>query len=284
MSRFLENLNYPGFLTTYNPFFLKNMSKVMERTVKAINEREKVVIYGICSSDSICGVSLLLLLFKYLNADVEYYIQDSISRDISSDNIENHIKYLGPKLMITVGCRPQSQNEIELCKNIGLDFIVLDNEKENYDNIIAINPNQKDCLYKFKGLSLSGIAFKLAQALSMYYDMKCIAKYVDLVLLGTLASGMPIRDENEIFIENGLKQAARSKNYGVNALIRANNLEIINIDTMTTLAECIKPTTNAVGRMDNARIAVELFTTTEAYRAKQIAKYLINEVNNYVSL
>jgi Single-stranded DNA-specific exonuclease len=59
MSRFLEAFNYSNFLTTYNPFFLKDMSKALERTVRAINEREKIVIYGACNADAICGVSLL---------------------------------------------------------------------------------------------------------------------------------------------------------------------------------------------------------------------------------
>lgn len=279
MSRFLEAFNYPNFLSTYNPFFLKDMSKALERTVKAINEREKIVIYGACNADAICGVSLIFLLFKYLNADVEYYIQDSKEDTLVTETIKNHINFLGAKLVITVGCDVQSPSQLELCKAMGIDIVVLDNSNDIEDTkTITINPNQKECLYKFKELSNSGLSYKLAQALSMYYEMKYAAKYRDLVLIGTLASQKPIIDENEIFVMDGLKQISKTRNHGIKALLKVHNINGISIESVHKLARSITPTTNVIGKMDNAKIAVELFTTTDGYRAEQIAKYLIKEV------
>lgn len=281
MSRFLEAVNYPNFLTTYNPFFLKDMSKALERAVKAINDREKIVIYGACNADAICGVSLLFLLFKYLNADVEYYIQDSDADKLNTEAIRNHISFLGAKLIVTVGCGAESVTQVELCKSMGIDMLILNNTvRQCKTKTIAINPKQKECLYKFKELSYSGLSYKLAQALSMYYEMKFATKYTDLVLIGTVASGMPIADENEIFVKEGLKHILKTNNHGIKALLKVHNINEISIENIQKLVASIKPTTNAIGKMDNARIAVELFTTSDGYRAEQIAKYLNKEVNN----
>ncbi|WP_139904396.1 DHH family phosphoesterase [Clostridium thermarum] len=281
MSRFLEALKYPNFLTTYNPFFLKDMSKALERTVKAINDREKIVIYGACNADAICGVSLLFLLFKYLNADVEYYIQDSEADKLDTHVIRNHINFLGAKLIVTVGCGAESVSQIQLCKSMGIDVIIINNSVR-YCKIdaISINPKQKECLYKFKELSFSGLSYKLAQALSMYYEMKFAKKYTDLVLIGTVASGLPVIDENEIFVKEGLKHILKTHNHGIKALLKVHNINEITMENIQKLVMDIKPTTNAIGKMDNARIAVELFTTSDGYRAEQIAKYLNKEVNN----
>lgn len=279
MSRFLEAFNYPNFLSTYNPFFLKDMSKALERTVKAINEREKIVIYGACTADAICGVSLIFLLFKYLNADVEYYIQDSIEDTLVTETIKNHINFLGAKLVITVGCDVQSHSQLELCKEMGIDVVVLNNSSDyQQTKTITINPKQRECLYKFKELSNSGLTYKLAQALSMYYEMKYAAKYRDLVLIGTVASEKPITDENQIFVIDGLKQIHKTRNYGIKALLKVHNINGISVESVHKLARSITPTTNVIGKMDNAKIAVELLTTTDGYRAEQIAKYLIKEV------
>ena len=71
MRKAWESIYCPNYISGYNPFNLKNMNKAIERLVTAINNREKIVIYGGCDVDSICGISSLLLILKYLNAEVE---------------------------------------------------------------------------------------------------------------------------------------------------------------------------------------------------------------------
>lgn len=286
MSKLWESIYYPDFFTVYNPFFLKDMSKALERTVKAINEREKIVLYGDCSVDGLCGVSLLLLVLKYLNADVEYYITDAVedSYNLNSDVIKNHIKSLGATLIITVGCGLESQSQLELCKRLGIDVIVTDNHIYEYKpGEIIINPCQESCLYKFKELSKVGVAYKLAQAVSMYYDMRFTTKFIDLVMLGTISGNVPIIEENDILVTEGLKHLAKTNNHGIKALLKIQEITVIDMEAALKLVYAVTPTINAVGRMDNARIAVELFTTCDGYRAEQIAKYLYKEVkNNYM--
>lgn len=272
----------------YNPFLLRGMEEALYRIVKAINEREKIVLYGYYDVDSITAISLLMLVLKFLNADVEYFIpsEPSESRDLNEKDITGHIKYLGPGLIITLGCGINSFGEIEVCKCMGIDVIITDFHEPLKDapETIVVNPRQKGCNYPFKGLSTSGMTFKLAQAISSYYKMKSINKYMDLVMIGTISSKIKIENENKIIVEEGIKQLACTNNYGLCALIKTHNIKIINEESVSKLALTVMPTINPVGRMDNAKIVVELFITSDSYRALQISKYLDKELKNSLIL
>lgn len=283
MHKFWENVYRPKGLTEYNPFLLKNMENALERMVKAINEREKIVVYGCCNVDGICGISLLLLVLKYLNADVEYYISDNINDGdkLNTEAIRNHIKFLGANLIITVGCEFESMEQKNLCNDLGIDVLITHNKDHILSfGSIAISPRNKKDDYNHKYLSYSGVVFKLAQAIATYYNMKSINKYIDLVMLGTFASELPVEGENELIFKEGMRFLPNTNNYGLRALMRHINVLEITEKDIENIVLTITPTINAIGRMDNARIAVELLTTTNEYRAEQIAKYLDKEVKN----
>ena len=268
----------------YDPFLLKGMEAALYRIVKAINMREKIVIYGFYDVDGITAISLLMLVLKFLNADVEYFIpnEPTESRNLNEKDIINHIKYLGPELIITVGCGINSFSEVELCNHMGIDVIITDFHEpiKQAPSTIVVNPMQSGCNYPFKGLCTCGVTFKLAQAISSYYKMKSINKYIDLVMIGTISSKASLVSENKIFIEEGLKQLSSTNNYGICALKKTHNINIINEDTVSELALTVMPTLNPVGRMDNAKIVVELFITSDSSRALQISKYLAKELKN----
>lgn len=288
MVDYLKNMqkNNTGFIdyNMYNPFLLKGMEDALYRIVKAINEREKIVLYGFYDVDSITAISLLMLVLKFLNADVEYFIpsQQSESRDLVESDITKHIKYLGPGLIITLGCGINSFSEIELCKYMGIDVIITDFHEpiKRPPDTIVVNPKQEGCNYPFKGLCTSGVTFKIAQAISSYYKMKSINKYMDLVMIGTISSKTKLESENRIFAQEGMKKLKNTNNYGICALLKTHNIVDINEDTVSKLALTVMPTINAVGRMDNAKIVVELFITSDSNRALQISKYLDKELKN----
>ena len=268
----------------YNPFLLKGMESALYRIVKAINEREKIVLYGFYDVDSITAISLLMLVLKFLNADVEYFIPSELSenRNLNENDITNHIKYLGPGLIITLGCGINSFSEIELCKYMGIDVIITDFHEpiKHAPDTIVVDPKQKNCNYPFKELCTSGMTFKLVQAISSYYKMKSINKYMDLVMIGTISTKKKLESENKIIAEEGIKQLNCTNNYGICALIKTHNILIINEETVSKLALTVMPTINPVGRMDNAKIVVELFITSDSNRALQISKYLDKELKN----
>ncbi len=281
MDRQEGNMQYSRFSDMQDPFLLKGMKEALKRIIKAVNEREKIVIYGYYDLDGITAVSLLLLVLKYLNADVEYFVSDDIDDNFSmnSETVENHIKFLGTKLIITVGCGINSVSQVELCKELGIDVIITDYHKccELLPETVIVNPTQKDCKYPFKDLTAVGIAFKIAQSISMYYQMKCISKYLDLVMIGTLSRGITVTGENKIIINQGIYHLNYTNNYGLKALIKVHKIVSINKKSICKLAHNIIPSLKSRRTADNARIAVELFTTSNMDRAEQIAKYLKNE-------
>ena len=266
----------------YNPLLLKNMKSALNRIITAINERQKIVLYGYYDFDGVTAIALLMLVLKYLNADVEYFIPNEFrtNRSLSTNDVNNYIKYLGADLIITVGCGTSSLEDIRYCKRHNIDVIVTDNEcciNEDLEEII-INPNNIGCNYPFKELSSVGVAYKLAETISSYYKMSCLNKYLDLVLIGTITKKMPIIDENTYLVYEGLKQLKATNNYGIKALLEEHNTHYKeNLFSFSTIAE-IFPKMIPLEKLSNARIVVELLTTSDSYRAKQIAKYLYNEI------
>ncbi|GAA0730994.1 DHH family phosphoesterase [Clostridium malenominatum] len=275
----MENKTY----CFYNPFLLKNMKEALIRIVKAVNEREKIVLYGCCDLDGISGVSLLFLVLKYLNADVEYFISDGDGNfDIKTDIIKNHVKFLGANLMITVGCGVNSFEQVELCKQLGIDVIITDAQvcRGKVPNTIVINPSQEGCVYPFKNLSNAGVTYKLVQAISSYYQMKSISKYLDLVMIGTMSNKATYDGENKIMIDEGIYHMNYTNNYGLKALMKVNKIKHIDIENIFKIIDNVAPSWNNSRVLDNARITVELLTTSNSDRAEQIAKYLKNEVKS----
>lgn len=267
MQKLWENIYRPNYVLGYNPFLLNNMDIAINRIVKAINEREKIVIYGCCNVDGICGISILMLVLKYLNADVEYYISEDKSNNICKDIIENHIKALGAKIVISLGCNLDKDIE-DILISMNIDFI----------GLIGSTPEQCNLtIVEGENLTISTLTFKFVQAIAVYYNMKNINKYVDLVLLGNGSYNKKVKGENLILYEEGLKYLTKTKNYGIRALMKHLNIRESREENVEKIVCAITPTINAVGKLDNARIAVELLTTNNYYRAEQIAKYLDRE-------
>ncbi|SFD11939.1 DHH family phosphoesterase [Clostridium uliginosum] len=279
MRKFWESIYCPNYITGYNPFILKGMNKALERVVSAVNNREKIVIYGIPNVDGICAIASLILVLKYLNADVEYLIYDGVkSRDkLNSKDIKNNVDFLGAELLITLGVGLKSQEEVTLCEKLGIDLIVLENkESDLVDEYIYVNPRQKGCQYRYKNLSISALTFKLMQSIAIYYNMKSINKYLDLILMGVQCTNVSTKGENGILIKEGNKFLFNTNNNGLRSVIEFNNVKELNYDSINEMIEFITPTIGAVGIMDNARIVLELLTTDDKDRADQIVKYLYN--------
>lgn len=277
MSKCLGMMQYFEVIKKYNPFNIFGMDKAVERIVKAVNNRERIIVYGYNDLDCIAGISLLLLVLKYLNADVEYIIPDGVieNRNLSSELIKNHIKFLNASLVITVGCGINSGAEVELCKKLGIDIVITDYNPclGSLPKTIVVDTNQQDCTYEYKDLSGAGTSFKLVQAIASYYKMKCM-KYVDLAAIGTISHLDSIVGENKIIVEQGIAHINKTDNYGIKALLRLHKITEVTLENVSLLFLNLKLFINEDGRINNSKIAVELFTTSDYDRAKQIAKYL----------
>ena len=277
MRKFWESIYSPNYITGYNPFILKDMNKAIERMVSAINNRKKIVVYGIPNVDGLCAISSLILVLKYLNADIEYVVHDDSSSKskISSKDIINNVHFLGGEVLIALGIDLKSKEEEKLCKSLGIDLIVIENRDVNYDyEYIYINPNQKGCQYRYKNLSISGLTFKLMQAIAIYYNVKSINKYLDLILIGEKWANVPKKGENGVIFKEGKRFLGNTNNNGLRSIMDAYNMNEISDDSINKIIEVITPTINVVTMMDNARIIIELLITNRKERAEQITKYL----------
>ena len=275
MRKFWESIYSPNYITGYNPFILKDMNKALEHMVEAINNRKKIVVYGISTVDGLCAIASLSLVLKYLNADIEYVIHDEDKDGITTESIKDDVSFLGGQLLITLGIDLNSECEEKLCKDLGIDLIVLENKEVNKNrNYIYINPKNKGCQYRYKNLSISGLTFKMMQSIAIYYNIKSINRYLDLILIGEQWAEIPIKGENGVFIKEGRKFLINTNNYGLRAIMDFYNITEMNDECIVKIIEVITPTINAVKKMDNARIIIELLTTNNKDRAEQITKYL----------
>ncbi len=283
MRKFWESIYSPNYITGYNPFILKDMNKAIERMVSAINNRKKIVVYGIPNVDGLCAISSLILVLKYLNADIEYVVHDDSSNKskISSKDIINNVHFLGGEILIALGIDLKSKEEEKLCKSLGIDLIVIENRDVNYDyEYIYINPNQKGCQYRYKNLSISGLTFKLMQAIAIYYNVKSINKYLDLILIGEKWTKSPKKGENSVIIKEGMRFLINTNNHGLRSIMDAYSMININDDSVDKIIDVITPTINVVTMTDNARIIIELLITNRKERAEQITKYLNKSKEN----
>lgn len=277
MRKFWESIYCPNYITGYNPFILKDMNKAIERMVAAINNRQKVIIYGTPTVDGICALSSLILILKYLNADVEYVVHDNNNSKeaIKSKDILSKVHFLGGELLISLGIDLESQEEIELCNKLDIDVMIINSKEKIYTGeYICINPNQKGCQYRYKDLSISGLTFKLIQAIAIYYNIKSVNKYLDLILIGEQWAKVPHKGENAVILKEGIKFLVNTNNKGLKAIMEYNNLDYSKDNYIKSIIDVITPTNSAVNLEDNARIIIELLTTTRKDRAIQIVKYL----------
>ena len=283
MRKFWESIYSPNYITGYNPFILKDMNKAIERMVSAINNRKKIVVYGIPNVDGLCAISSLILVLKYLNADIEYVVHDDSSNKskISSKDIINNVHFLGGEILIALGIDLKSKEEEKLCKSLGIDLIVIENRDVNYDyEYIYINPNQKGCQYRYKNLSISGLTFKLMQAIAIYYNVKSINKYLDLILIGEKWTKSPKKGENSVIIKEGMRFLINTNNHGLRSIMDAYSMININDDSVDKIIDVITPTINVVTMTDNARIIIDLLITNRKEREEQITKYLNKSKEN----
>ncbi len=271
---------YGGPNLLHDPFLLKDMEQACLRIAKALQNHERITIYGDYDVDGITSCSILYLLLLRLGAEVNFYIPERQSEGYGLN--ENALRTIcddGTKLIITVDCGISANREISnYCREI--DIIVTDHH-EAPDSLPAalaiINPKQPNCNYPDKNLAGVGVAFKLCQALWRFIhpDQPLFLDYIEIVAIGTVADIVPLVGENRILVKTGLDILQRTDNIGLRSLIETCRLQG-EVDT-TKVGYVIAPRLNAVGRISHASAGVELLTCNNYERASQIAAMLEQE-------
>lgn len=268
----------------YLPFLLQDMDVAVDRIIKAIEDKEKILIYGDYDVDGVTSTSILLDFLLSQDANTVFFIPDRFDEGYGlSDGAVEKVLQLGASLMITVDCGITAIEEIKTIKESGIDVIITDHHecKEVLPEALAvINPHRPDSEYPFKELAGVGVVFKLVQALCIVLGMGDLyLKYLDLVTLGTIADVVRLLDENRIIVKNGLKAIEKTGNVGLKALIAVAGLQDKPINTYS-VGFGLAPRINAAGRTGSAARAVKLLITNDVKLAEKLA-FELNEENKY---
>lgn len=247
----------------YNPMLLPNMDKACERIKKAVDNGEKITVYGDYDADGVTATSILYMFLSELGAEVDYYIPDRFSEGYGLNIMAvNRISKSGTKLLITVDCGIVSTGEVQLAKAQGMEVIITDHHtvQEKIPDTLVVHADIPESEYPFKSLAGVGIAFKLILGLGMTFGLKSseiFNRYVGVAAIGTIADVVPLTEENRIIVDRGIKALKETGNFGLSSLmeIAGVNRELMN---STSVAFGISPRINAAGRLDSAKAAVEL--------------------------
>lgn len=265
----------------YNPFLMPDMDKAVNRIIKAIENKEKIMIFGDYDVDGITSITVLKKFLLDRNAIVSQYIPNRLHEGYGLN--KEAIKKIADEkyqVMITVDCGISGTQEVEYANSLGIETIVTDHHEpgEILPNAIAVvDGKRKDNEYPFNQLAGVGVVFKLIQAIGIRLNLeeKEYLKYLDLVCIGTISDIVPLVDENRVIAKLGLKLVEVTKNIGLKTLLEISGYKSIDSNTISF---GIAPRINACGRMGHAEEALRLFLTENEQEARDIALKL-NEYN-----
>ena len=272
----------PTLETLHDPFLMNGMETASRRVIKAITENQPICIYGDYDVDGTCSTALLYMFLKELGANVDFYIPKRLTEGygLSKESVDAIKSTLNSSLLITVDCGITAIEETNYANNLGMDVIICDHHqpKDELPNALAVlDPLKPGCNYPFDYLSGAGVAFKLAQGISEIIGRREMPfEYLDLVALAGAADIVPLIDENRVLVREGLDRINNNPRPGILALIESSSLQPGNLNSGQVVFT-IAPRINAVGRLGDARRAVELLITNDKTEALELAKVLENE-------
>ncbi|MBO8169735.1 MAG: single-stranded-DNA-specific exonuclease RecJ [Thermoanaerobacteraceae bacterium] len=281
----VEEFLYPdtGKMVDWNK--IPGIDRAVSRIIEALRKQEKVLVYGDYDVDGITATALLVSVLERMGMDdVDYYIPDRMEEGYGLN--EGAITWAGEQgvdLVITVDCGINANAEVELANRLGMDMIITDHHEPPRDlpqATAVVNPKLGE-EKRVRDLAGVGVAFKLAQALEARYREENnrglgVWESIDLVTLGTVADMVPLLWENRILVKKGLEYLPCSTRPGIQELVRVSGLAGKEINC-GHVGFTLAPRINAVGRLGNASLAVELLLTKSIQRAAELAKMLDSE-------
>jgi len=277
----------PSMDRLLDAFTMRDMDLAVTRVLRAVDDREQILVYGDYDVDGITSTSLLTATLTALGAKVTYFIPDRIRDGYGlSERGVDVARKRRVKLIITADCGITATNEVKLAKAAGIEVLVTDHHEplgELPEAVAVLNPKRKDCPYPFKDLAGVGVVFKLVQGLAARrpdaLPPSFVLGHLDLVALGTIADVVPLLGENRIFAKIGLEQLCTSEKPGIVALKEVAGLKTRRVES-GHVAYILAPRINAAGRLGNAESGVRLLLSTEPHAAAVIAESLEEDNTN----
>jgi single-stranded-DNA-specific exonuclease len=266
-----------------DPNNILNLPLAVERISHAIQNRERIVVYGDYDADGVTATALLVLALKSLGAEVREYIPNRFDEGygLNLDALQT-ISSEGGGLIITVDCGIRSWDEAEYARSVGMDLIITDHHfplGTVPPAFAVINPKQSGDMYPEKNLAGVGLAYKLIEGLfssERYPELKP-EHYLDLVALGTVADLVPLIGENRSLVRSGLELIRQPIRQGIMALIGVSGVTPARIST-SEISFALAPRLNASGRLESALASLQLLTSQDPMKAGQLAQWL--EIQN----
>ena len=260
----------------------KDIDRGCERVIRAINNNERIMIYGDYDVDGVTSISQFIVYLQAAGANVDYYVpeRELEGYGISSEFVES-IKNgeIIIDLLITVDCGISEIEKIDEITKLNTDIIVLDHHqcREELPKAYAIiNPKQKDCPSENKNLCAAGLSFKFLLHLNDFLKIENIEDVLlEYACLGTIADIVDLVKDNRIIAVNGLNKINNTKILGLKKLIEVSGIQDKTIKSYH-IGFIIAPRINAAGRMDSARTAIQLMLTGDEKDAEKLALKLEN--------
>lgn len=264
----------PDLNRLHDPFLMKDMELAVHRIEQAINDNERILVYGDYDVDGTTSVALMSSYLKTRTTEVATYIPDRYKEgygvsyqgiDYADDNEFS--------LIVALDCGIKAIEKVAYAKKKGIDFIICDHHRpgDEIPNAVAVlDPKRSDCEYPYKELCGCGVGFKLIQGLaaSQGESLETLIPYLDLVATAIGADIVPITGENRILAFHGLKVINENPRPGMKAIIDQFKKEKLSITDVVFL---IAPRINAAGRMKHGNHAVTLLTETDINMAMNYA-------------
>jgi single-stranded-DNA-specific exonuclease len=272
----------PSLEHLYNPCLMRDMDAAVSRILRAIDNDEKVLIYGDYDVDGTTGTVVLRRALQLLGArQTSFHVPHRFTEGYGiRREILEKAKADGVTLVISVDCGIRAHEPLIWAREAGLDCIVTDHhlpdETEDVPPAVAVlNPNRKNCDYPDKNLAGVGVAFKLVHALLRERGYENLVRgFLKMVAIGTVADIAPLVGENRTIVALGLADLPKATNPGLRALMKVAGCDGGKSLRASDLGFRLGPRINAAGRMDAARIVIELFEATDEAEAKRLAEHL----------
>ena len=278
----VDDIDVVNFMTDEfmlsSPFDMADMDEAVFTVSEAIENGDKICVYGDYDCDGVTSTTLLVDFLRSKGADVCYYIpsRETEGYGLNNSAIEKIARW-GVNLIITVDNGISAFDEAEYIYELGMSLVVTDHHQLTDGKLpraeAVVNPHREDNAMDFRDFCGVGVAFKFAVAMDEDNVEDIVERYIDLVAIGTIADVMPLKEENRAFVRRGLQKLNNNPRKSLAPLIKRNSNEITSQD----IAFQICPRINAMGRMGDAKRAVEFLLCDDAAQAVSACNSLDEE-------
>jgi len=277
----------PSITKMHDPYLMEDMDISVLRIKKAIEDKERIMIFGDYDVDGVTATAILMILIKELGGTVSCRLPDRRGDGYGlSENVVKEISETGSSLLITTDCGISCAKEVQLAKSLGMDIIITDHhtipEQIPEAAHAILHPQKPKSGYPYRELTGAGVSLKLAIALikemiPIADQEKFARKFFDLASLGTLADMGPLTGENRVIVKEGLKQMRRTNWEGLKHLTEICGIKENDQLHTNHISFRIAPRLNAAGRIETPYYALKLFLE-QGQVAQQLAQKL-EEIN-----